>query len=76
MRRGVAMLLCAPSGAAHSAPTAIASRSLRLASGPMMHGAMASRFTPISLSRMTPSWIDGELSSDAVMTGSASLALK
>ena len=51
----LAMLLCAPMGAAHSAPIASDSRSLLVASGPMKHGAMARRLTPISFSRIAPS---------------------
>ena len=69
------MLLCAPMGFAQSAPAHCrVSRSLLVASGPMKHGAMASRLTPISFSRSTPSCTDGALSVDAVMTGSASRA--
>ena len=40
----------------------------------MKHGAIASRLTPISFSRIAPSWTVGALSIDAVMTGSASRA--
>ena len=40
----------------------------------MKHGATARRLTPISFSRIAPSWTDGAVSMEAVMTGSASRA--